>query len=133
MSKNHLQTFKVLNIKKEEAADKAHQQQMELQQQSIDAAKENQLRIFEQEQSQHQPLMSIFNSGRTSRLRFTPRSESDFGTLFCFATNRLGTQQEPCVFNVRRSSKSFPHVFHFIIFNQNSLHQKRPTHHETVL
>lgn len=49
-----IENLRKATIKKEEAADKAHQQQMELQQQSIDAAKENQLRIFEQEQKLQQ-------------------------------------------------------------------------------
>ena len=45
-----IENLRKATVKREEAADKQHQQQMELQQQSIDAAKEQQAILFEQEQ-----------------------------------------------------------------------------------
>ena len=37
--------------------------------------------------------------GSISVLRYTPRSELDFGTLLCWAANPLGTQSQPCVYH----------------------------------
>lgn len=37
--------------------------------------------------------------GSISILRYTPRGELDFGTLLCWASNPLGTQQQPCVYH----------------------------------
>ncbi|XP_046630954.1 neural cell adhesion molecule 2-like isoform X2 [Daphnia pulicaria] len=37
--------------------------------------------------------------GSISILRYTPRSEMDFGTLLCWAANPLGLQSQPCVFH----------------------------------
>lgn len=89
---------------------------------------------------QHQPLMSIHNSGRTSHLTFSPRAESDFGTLFCYATNRLGRQRNPCVFHVRRSSKFF-YEFRFdsgifcncLICNRLNIETPHPPRNCTVI
>lgn len=33
-----------------------------------------------------------------SVLNYTPRTESDFGTFFCWGKNSVGMQKEPCVF-----------------------------------
>jgi len=38
--------------------------------------------------------------GSISVLRYTPRSELDFGTLLCWASNPLGTQSRPCVYHI---------------------------------
>ncbi|XP_032799105.2 hemicentin-1 isoform X2 [Daphnia magna] len=37
--------------------------------------------------------------GSISILRYTPRTEMDFGTLLCWAANPLGIQSQPCVFH----------------------------------
>ena len=37
--------------------------------------------------------------GSISILRYTPRTELDFGTLLCWATNPMGTQSQPCVYH----------------------------------
>lgn len=48
--------------------------------------------------------MLIQNESEKSLLRFTPRSIKDFGTLLCFAENRIGRQREPCRFEIERIS-----------------------------
>ncbi|XP_022238175.1 protein turtle-like isoform X1 [Limulus polyphemus] len=35
-----------------------------------------------------------------SRATFTPRNEQDYGTLLCWASNEIGSQKFPCVFNI---------------------------------
>ena len=37
--------------------------------------------------------------GSISVLMYTPRTESDFGQLLCWATNPMGTQSQPCVYH----------------------------------
>ncbi|XP_071528017.1 neural cell adhesion molecule 2-like isoform X2 [Panulirus ornatus] len=39
-------------------------------------------------------------SGLTSVLSYRPESVRDYGQLICYATNTVGTQREPCIFNV---------------------------------
>ncbi|XP_014228869.1 neural cell adhesion molecule 2 [Trichogramma pretiosum] len=36
----------------------------------------------------------------SSSLEYTPRSDEDFGTLACWASNSVGRQKRPCVFNI---------------------------------
>ncbi|XP_066588707.1 neural cell adhesion molecule 2-like isoform X2 [Prorops nasuta] len=40
------------------------------------------------------------NKGLLSILEYTPTSDSDFGTLACWAINSVGRQTIPCVFNI---------------------------------
>lgn len=54
----------------------------------------------------NEPLMAIANSGLRSELKFTARSAQDYGTLYCFAQNRIGQQKQPCVFHITKSGKS---------------------------
>lgn len=51
--------------------------------------------------------------GSISILRYTPRSEMDFGTLLCWAANPLGLQSQPCVFHFYAAGKNLK-------FNSNS-------------
>ncbi|KAG8235232.1 hypothetical protein J437_LFUL010382 [Ladona fulva] len=37
---------------------------------------------------------------RTSTLSYTPMTEHDYGTLLCWASNRIGGQRHPCVFHI---------------------------------
>ena len=53
----------------------------------------------------NEPLMAITNSGLRSELKFTPRSPHDYGTLYCYAQNRIGQQKIPCVFHIGKSGK----------------------------
>ncbi|XP_037033009.1 nephrin-like isoform X2 [Bradysia coprophila] len=36
---------------------------------------------------------------------YTPTNEQDYGTLLCWGTNDIGTQSEPCIFNVNPAGK----------------------------
>ncbi|XP_076061637.1 neural cell adhesion molecule 2-like [Oratosquilla oratoria] len=40
------------------------------------------------------------HEGLSSTLSYKPMSENDFGRLLCYATNTVGTQLRPCVFNI---------------------------------
>lgn len=40
------------------------------------------------------------SNGSVSVLRYTPVSELDYGSLSCWATNSVGHQVNPCVFQV---------------------------------
>lgn len=53
-----------------------------------------------------EPLMSITNAGLRSELKFTPRSPQEYGTLYCYAQNRIGQQKKPCVFHITKSGES---------------------------
>lgn len=53
-----------------------------------------------------EPLMAITNAGLRSELKFTPRSPQEYGTLYCYAQNRIGQQKKPCVFHIRKSGES---------------------------
>lgn len=52
-----------------------------------------------------EPMMTITNGESSSVLKFTPRSIHDYGTLYCFAQNRIGRQSKPCVFHIVQSGK----------------------------
>ena len=53
-----------------------------------------------------EPLMAITNAGLRSELKFTPRSPQEYGTLYCYAQNRIGQQRKPCVFHITKSGES---------------------------
>lgn len=40
------------------------------------------------------------SDGTVSIVNYVPRSELDYGTLFCWASNHIGSQIEPCIFSV---------------------------------
>ncbi|XP_043226063.1 hemicentin-1-like [Amphibalanus amphitrite] len=43
----------------------------------------------------------LVNSSQTrSTLRYRPRTEMDYGTVFCWATNDIGRMARPCVFHI---------------------------------
>ncbi|CAH1102842.1 unnamed protein product [Psylliodes chrysocephalus] len=42
----------------------------------------------------------IARSGTSSVVSYTPMTELDYGTLLCFASNRIGIQRTPCVFHI---------------------------------
>ncbi|CAH1977120.1 unnamed protein product [Acanthoscelides obtectus] len=48
------------------------------------------------------------SNGSISILRYTPVSELDYGSLTCWASNRVGHQVQPCVFQVVAAGKPFP-------------------------
>lgn len=38
--------------------------------------------------------------GASSTVTYTPKTEYDYGTLYCWGGNAIGTQREPCIFTV---------------------------------
>ncbi|CAH1186722.1 unnamed protein product [Phyllotreta striolata] len=42
----------------------------------------------------------IARSGTSSVVSYTPMTELDYGTLLCWASNRIGAQRTPCVFHI---------------------------------
>ncbi|CAG9863888.1 unnamed protein product [Phyllotreta striolata] len=59
------------------------------------------------------------SNGTTSILRYTPVSELDYGSLSCWASNIVGHQSEPCVFQLVAAGKPFP-VKNCSLSNQTS-------------
>ncbi|XP_018560909.1 neural cell adhesion molecule 2 [Anoplophora glabripennis] len=59
------------------------------------------------------------SNGSVSVLRYTPVSELDYGSLSCWATNSVGHQVNPCVFQVVAAGKPFP-VKNCSLSNQTS-------------
>ncbi|KAK7071659.1 hypothetical protein SK128_020371 [Halocaridina rubra] len=50
--------------------------------------------------------LNLYNSsGRTSILRYTPKTHLDFGDLLCWAINDIGLQKEPCIFRIIPAAK----------------------------
>lgn len=39
-------------------------------------------------------------SGTSSTLTYAPSTDQDYGTLLCFAYNKIGHQRTPCVFHI---------------------------------
>ena len=44
--------------------------------------------------------------GHTSILKYTPRIDSDFGELQCWALNDIGKQKEPCRFKIVKEGRT---------------------------
>lgn len=42
----------------------------------------------------------ITNTGTSSVVSYTPSTELDYGTLLCYASNKIGLQRVPCVFHI---------------------------------
>ncbi|XP_017771245.1 PREDICTED: nephrin [Nicrophorus vespilloides] len=59
------------------------------------------------------------SNGTMSVLRYTPVSELDYGSLSCWASNSVGHQLNPCVFQVVAAGKPFP-VKNCTLSNQTS-------------
>ncbi|XP_046401604.1 hemicentin-1 [Ischnura elegans] len=57
---------------------------------------------------------------RTSTLTYTPNTELDYGTLLCWATNRIGSQRHPCVFHI--IAAGHPDPVHNCSISNASLH-----------
>ncbi|XP_038121999.1 nephrin isoform X2 [Culex quinquefasciatus] len=54
------------------------------------------------------PVTHVTSEHAKSIFRFKPISESDYGTLLCWGSNEIGTQTEPCVFNLIPAGKPDP-------------------------
>ncbi|XP_012060705.1 PREDICTED: neural cell adhesion molecule 1 [Atta cephalotes] len=46
------------------------------------------------------PNSRVENKGLVSMLEYTPNTETDYGTLACWASNGIGRQRTPCIFNI---------------------------------
>lgn len=46
-----------------------------------------------------------------STLTYTPASDLDYGTVICWASNRAGSQDQPCVFHLVAAGRH-PHTHH---------------------
>lgn len=49
----------------------------------------------------------IARAGTSSIVSYTPMTELDYGTLLCWASNRIGHQQVPCVYHIIPAGKIF--------------------------
>lgn len=44
---------------------------------------------------------AVLREHHGARMNYTPSSEMDYGTVACYASNHVGKQRAPCVFQVR--------------------------------
>lgn len=44
------------------------------------------------------------NKGLVSVLMYTLQADTDYGTLACWASNNIGRQRTPCIFNIMPAS-----------------------------
>lgn len=54
------------------------------------------------------PATRVQNKGLTSILEYTVATETDFGTLACWASNSVGRQRTPCIFHIVPAKKPQP-------------------------
>ncbi|KAF7286927.1 hypothetical protein GWI33_003193 [Rhynchophorus ferrugineus] len=66
-----------------------------------------------------QERFSRTSNGSISVLKYTPITELDYGSLSCWASNVVGNQVSPCVFQVVAAGKPFP-VKNCTLTNQTS-------------
>ena len=52
------------------------------------------------------PRSSYTNQGSASLLSYAPRSQMEYGTVLCWASNLVGRQIVPCVFHVIPAGKN---------------------------
>ena len=55
-------------------------------------------------------------NGTTSKLTYTPKTDKDYGTLMCSATNEVGRQRNPCIFHIILAGKFNHSVFESATF-----------------
>ncbi|KAG7204266.1 hypothetical protein KM043_002088 [Ampulex compressa] len=58
--------------------------------------------------SQVKPLSLITSHWHGSRLNYTPANDMDYGTVACWARNRIGVQRVPCLFQIIVAGKPYP-------------------------
>ncbi|XP_037561154.1 hemicentin-1-like [Dermacentor silvarum] len=59
---------------------------------------------------QQRPLKGFWAEGTRSIARYIPHSHTEYGTLLCTASNRIGKQRQPCVFHVVQAVRTTPSV-----------------------
>lgn len=50
----------------------------------------------------------ITNQWHGSRLNYTPDYDTDYGTVSCWASNTIGVQRIPCLFQIIVAGKPYP-------------------------
>ncbi|XP_076645162.1 neural cell adhesion molecule 2 [Halictus rubicundus] len=58
--------------------------------------------------TQVKPLSLITNHWHGSKLSYTPENDMDYGTVACWAKNRIGEQKTPCLFQIIVAGKPYP-------------------------
>ncbi|XP_011269677.1 hemicentin-1 [Camponotus floridanus] len=58
--------------------------------------------------AQVKPFNMITNNWHGSRLNYTPQNDMDYGTIACWAKNRIGEQRTPCLFQIIVAGKPYP-------------------------
>ncbi|XP_072746306.1 neural cell adhesion molecule 1-B isoform X2 [Anoplolepis gracilipes] len=58
--------------------------------------------------AQVKPLSLITSNWHGSRLNYTPQNDMDYGTVACWAKNRIGEQRTPCLFQIIVAGKPYP-------------------------
>lgn len=58
--------------------------------------------------AQVKPLSLITSHWHGSRLNYTPENDMDYGTVACWARNRIGMQKTPCLFQIIVAGKPYP-------------------------
>ncbi|KAK2707869.1 hypothetical protein QYM36_015522 [Artemia franciscana] len=54
------------------------------------------------------PRSTFIISGLKSVLKYSPKNESDFGTIGCWASNNAGSQKEPCLYHLVTAGRPSP-------------------------
>ncbi|KAK1132501.1 hypothetical protein K0M31_013884, partial [Melipona bicolor] len=58
--------------------------------------------------TQVKPLSLITSHWHGSRLNYTPANDMDYGTVACWAKNKIGVQKTPCLFQIIVAGKPYP-------------------------
>jgi len=58
--------------------------------------------------AQVKPPSLITSNWHGSRLNYTPENDMDYGTVACWASNRIGVQRTPCLFQIIVAGKPYP-------------------------
>ncbi|GBM92832.1 Nephrin [Araneus ventricosus] len=57
--------------------------------------------VFNSSLSETTDLFSFINNGTGKSIaKFTPKTKTDYGALYCFAKNEVGNMRDPCIFNI---------------------------------
>ncbi|XP_035726094.1 hemicentin-1-like isoform X4 [Vespa mandarinia] len=58
--------------------------------------------------TQVKPLSLVTSHWHGSRMNYTPSNDMDYGTIACWARNRIGLQKTPCLFQIIVAGKPYP-------------------------
>ena len=67
---------------------------------------------------------SFTNKGSSSLLYYTPKSQMDYGTVLCVASNVVGRQVVPCIYHVIPAGNTF-NFLHFIFLGEYNFMKSR--------